>query len=146
MQQKSRHHWSIPTPQDWDAIAIDIAKLLKPGDIVALKGPLGAGKTTCVQALARALGAKKIPKSPTFSMLRTYAVRYATIKRLLHVDAYRIEREYDLLPLDLDAELAVQGTMLVLEWPERVPRWIGARQVKTLTIEVRARGRYASFG
>lgn len=134
-------NWSIPNEQTWSVVARDVASRLKPGDVLALQGPLGAGKTTFVQALAKVLGAKRVPKSPTFSMLRTYHVSHGKIKRLLHVDAYRIENERDLVPLDLDAELSAPGTILVLEWPENVKKWLSRHPHMTLKIAMQKNGR-----
>ena len=105
-----------------------VAAQLKAGDIVAIKGRLGAGKTTFVQALARLLGIKKDIQSPTFALMRSYPIhKRGELKRLLHVDAYRIEDERDLLPLDLDHELSDGQTALVLEWPEKIKNWIEHR-------------------
>lgn len=133
--------WNIPTPESWSIVAKAIASRLKDGDILMLLGPLGAGKTTFVQALAEELGAKKTPKSPTFSMLRTYAINKRGLKRLLHMDAYRIDNEADLLPLDLDEELYIPGTILVIEWPEQIPQWLKARKAHQLTISIAKEGR-----
>jgi len=137
MPRSSLREYTVPVVADWRIVARDIAATLKPKDILALQGPLGAGKTTFVQALAAAMGAQKTPKSPTFSMLRTYAVKQGTIRRLLHVDAYRIEYERDLVPLDLDEELAEGDAILVLEWPENVQKWLKGRAVKTLRISIK---------
>lgn len=112
---------------------------------MALQGPLGAGKTTFVQALAKELAAERVPKSPTFSMLRTYRVRHGAVRRLLHVDAYRIERERDLVPLDLDAELAAGDAILVIEWPERAAHWLKSRPHLTLRIGILKQGRKAEI-
>ena len=128
---------------DWPSVARDIATKLRPGSVLALQGPLGAGKTTFVQALASVLGATRVPKSPTFSMLRTYRVHRGPIRRLLHVDAYRIEHERDLAPLDLDVELSEPGTALVLEWPENVKKWLARRPHATLVIRIQKDGRTA---
>ncbi|MEN9558177.1 MAG: hypothetical protein RL141_546 [Candidatus Parcubacteria bacterium] len=135
--------WQIPTPEGWDAVARDIAALLQPGSILTLQGPLGAGKTTFVQALAKVLGVARMPKSPTFSLLRTYRVRQGSIRRLLHVDAYRIDDERDIVPLDLDNELSQGDAVLVLEWPEQVKRWVAARHPATLRITMTTNGREA---
>lgn len=135
--------WSIPDERGWEVVAKVIVDQLKPGSILTLQGPLGAGKTTFVQALAKALGAKRVPKSPTFSMLRTYPVKSGEVRRLLHVDAYRIEDEHDLLPLDLDAELSDGDAILVLEWPEQVKGWLKKRPHITLKIELKKEGRAA---
>lgn len=125
---KQRQQFKIPSEQDWGELADFVAAQLKAGDIVAIKGRLGAGKTTFVQALAKALGIKKNIQSPTFALMRSYPIpKRGELKRLLHVDAYRIEDERDLLPLDLDQELADGRTALVLEWPEKIKNWVGKK-------------------
>lgn len=139
-----KNTWKVQTVEQWHDVARDVAALLRPGDVLALQGVLGAGKTTFVQALAAAMGAVQMPKSPTFSLLRTYAVKQGTIRRLLHVDAYRIEDECDMVPLDLDEELADGDAVLVLEWPEQVPQWLKGRSaVKWLKVTITKDGREA---
>jgi tRNA threonylcarbamoyladenosine biosynthesis protein TsaE len=145
MNKKQQKFWDVPDESSWPVVALDVARTLKSGSILALQGELGAGKTTFVQALARALGTKRMPKSPTFSMLRTYPVKHGAIRRLLHVDAYRIDDEHDLVPLDLDAELLEPGTILVLEWPENVKTWLKKRKHVTLRIRMKGSGRIASL-
>lgn len=113
--------------EDWDLVAKAVADMLQPGSVLALSGPLGAGKTTFVQALARVLGSKEKPRSPTFSLVRSYKVR-APFFQLVHVDAYRIESEQDILPLGLDEFLAEPGTVLAVEWPERLAGWMSSRK------------------
>lgn len=135
--------WIIKTSEGWADVARDILSSLKAGSILALQGPLGAGKTTFVQALSKELSAKRVPKSPTFSMLRTYSVKHGAVRRLLHVDAYRIDDENDLIPLDLDAELSDGDAMLVLEWPEKIKGWLKKRSHETLTIKIKKDGREA---
>lgn len=132
-----KQEFTITTLEDWKLLAKDIAKLLKPGHIFALKGDLGAGKTTFVQALAEAMGSKNQPKSPTFSLMRTYGVKTASgIKRLIHVDAYRIETDEDFRVLDLDEELATGDAVLALEWPERVEGWIKKHEKQVLMFSI----------
>lgn len=127
-KNKTCKQFKIPSEQDWGELADFVAAQLKAGDIVAIKGRLGAGKTTFVQALARLLGIKKDIQSPTFALMRSYPIpKRGELKRLLHVDAYRIEDERDLLPLDLDHELSDGQTALVLEWPEKIKNWIEHR-------------------
>ncbi len=106
---------------DWRAVADILAPLLMPGTILALSGNLGAGKTTFVQILAEMLGSRRVPQSPTFALMRSYPTKNL---RLIHVDAYRLEDERELLPLDLDEELADRQSILVLEWPERIEKWV----------------------
>ncbi len=115
--------------EDWCEVALRVRALLAPGVVVALSGPLGAGKTTFTQVLATELGIRETPQSPTFSLLRTYRIPKGIngVSRMVHVDAYRIEDESDLLPLDLDAELEDGKTFLMIEWPEKISRWIQRR-------------------
>lgn len=122
---------------DWQIIAEKIVRYLSPGTILALNGPLGVGKTTLVQAIAKELGSVSEPKSPTFALLRIHQIKPNSqgVLRLVHVDAYRIEDERDLLPLDLEAELTEPGTVLAIEWSERIPRWM-ARQKKVIPITI----------
>lgn len=117
-------------------MAQTVAKDLRPGMILALSGPLGAGKTTFVQALSRVLGAKGNPRSPTFSLVRSYAVKAGDIKTLVHVDAYRIEDERDILPLGLDEYLSEPGTVVAIEWSERIANFIRATKVPVLSIAI----------
>ncbi len=115
----------LETILDGDAFVSTLLPMLHPHTILALSGPLGAGKTTCVQALARALGISRIPTSPTFSLVRTYPVKHhPSIKKLIHVDAYRIEYEEDIRVLGLEELLLEEGTLLCLEWPENVAKWL----------------------
>lgn len=107
--------------EDWDVVAHAIAEQLKPGMAIRLTGPLGAGKTTLVQALAKLLGAKGVPRSPTFSLMRTYLVnKRIGIKRLIHIDAYRLESASDAHALGLDEEMAGGDTVLAVEWAEKL--------------------------
>jgi tRNA threonylcarbamoyladenosine biosynthesis protein TsaE len=137
--------WNISSIKGWDRVAKHVASSIGDGDIIAIQGPLGAGKTTFIQTLARKLHAKRAPKSPTFSMLRTYAIERKGLTRLLHVDAYRIDNEADLLPLDLDEELYVPGTVLAIEWPENVPEWLSNRPIHRLIVEMRKYGRKVTY-
>ena len=119
-------NFTVEKLDDWQAVAQAVASELKPGMILGLSGPLGAGKTTFVQYLADELGAVTRPKSPTFSLLRIHELRATSyeLRRLIHIDAYRLERAIDLLPLNLEEELAEPGTVVVIEWPENVRDWL----------------------
>jgi tRNA threonylcarbamoyladenosine biosynthesis protein TsaE len=137
--------WNIQFVEEWSDLAREVAGRLRPGDVLTLQGPLGAGKTTFVQALATVMGAQKTPKSPTFSMLRSYAVMQGKIRRLLHVDAYRIHHEHDLVPLDLDEELAMGDAVLVLEWPENIPKWLRGRKGMALRLSLKGELRHVTL-
>ena len=123
--------WEVPTAQDWIGVAQSLISHLKPGTILALSGNLGVGKTTFVQTIARELGIERQIQSPTFSLMRSYTLKKPIrgIKRLIHVDAYRIKQEHELAVLDLDEELADGKSILCIEWPENVVSWLQAHQV-----------------
>jgi len=98
------------------ALAEDIAAVLRPGDLVALEGDLGAGKTTFARALVRALADDplfEVP-SPTFTLVQSYDLPRLSVA---HLDLYRLVDPSELDELGLD-ELLVHGAALV-EWPGR---------------------------
>ncbi len=92
-----------------------LAALVRGGDAVALAGELGAGKTTLVAGLARALGAGPA-SSPTFSLVHEYAGGRLVV---WHVDLYRIEREAELVELGLDDILGDPRGVCLVEWADR---------------------------
>jgi tRNA A37 threonylcarbamoyladenosine biosynthesis protein TsaE len=66
--------------------------------------------------------------------MRIYKTRQTGLRRLMHIDAYRIEDAKDLIVLDLDEELAVPGTVLLIEWPENIKQWLKGR--KTIKVKI----------
>lgn len=102
-------------------LGADYAKGLKPGDVVALEGDLGAGKTHFVKGVASAFGvAEADVTSPTFSIIQEYRGRGVTV---YHIDAYRIGHESELRNLGIEEILYGDGICLV-EWPSRLGRWL----------------------
>jgi tRNA threonylcarbamoyladenosine biosynthesis protein TsaE len=93
-----------------------LGALLKPGDLVALVGDLGSGKTTLVQGIAAGWGTFDQVSSPTFVLVNVY--RHTDGLRLFHLDAYRLNGSTEAIELDTDTMLD-QGPMIV-EWAERV--------------------------
>jgi tRNA threonylcarbamoyladenosine biosynthesis protein TsaE len=87
---------------------------LQSGDVVLLKGELGAGKTTFVRGVAQGAGSAAPVASPTFQLVRIYPGRV----QLAHVDLYRVENSAELTGLGLE-ELVTQGAVVV-EWGERL--------------------------
>lgn len=108
----------LKTLKDTEKLATQIANKLKGGSIMALVGELGAGKTTFVQALARALGVKRVVKSPTFTVLQTYKTSGGLT--LCHVDAYRISDPQELEALGFFDYLNDPNTITVIEWANRI--------------------------
>ena len=97
-------------------VGMRLGALLQPGDLVALVGDLGSGKTTLVQGIAAGWGSLDPVSSPTFVIVNVY--RHSMGLRLFHLDAYRLNGSTEALDLDLDLMLD-QGPMIV-EWAERV--------------------------
>jgi tRNA threonylcarbamoyl adenosine modification protein YjeE len=91
-----------------------LARSLRPGDVVALRGNLGAGKTTFARALVRALHGAGDATSPTF----VFWHRYEGVPAVNHIDLYRVEREDEMTELGLEDAFDPAAIVLV-EWPER---------------------------
>ena len=109
-------------------LAARLALFLRPGDIVALRGDLGAGKTSFARALIRALsgadGAEREVPSPTFTLVQSYDT---SAGRVHHFDLYRIVSPDELTEIGWDEALA-DGVVLV-EWPERAGSLMPARRL-----------------
>ena len=118
-----------------EALGRALATSLRVGDVVALFGALGAGKTTLCRGVLRGLGHLGDVASPTFPIVLAYAPP-ATRLPLWHVDLYRIEAPGELEELGLD-EGKAEAAMLI-EWPERLPRlWDDALR---LSLDIRPDG------
>jgi tRNA threonylcarbamoyladenosine biosynthesis protein TsaE len=101
----------LPTPDDTRALGVALAGLFRPGDLVVLVGPLGAGKTALTQGVGDALGVREPVTSPTFVIARVH--RGGRLP-LVHVDAYRLGGVADVDDLDLDA--STDESVTVVEW------------------------------
>lgn len=120
---------SFPLPDEVATAALGarLAAAARPGDVIALHGDLGAGKTTLARALIRALaGPDTEAPSPTFTLVQTYATPGLAI---WHFDLYRLENPGEARELGL--EEAVDG-LAVIEWPERL-----GRDLPRMRLEVR---------
>ena len=106
---KSSH--VLPEPADTHALGVELAGILRAGDLVVLVGPLGAGKTALTQGIGVGLGVREPVTSPTFVIARVH--RGGRVP-LVHVDAYRLGSVADVDDLDLDASAAESVT--VVEW------------------------------
>ena len=108
----------LPTVDDTRGFGRQLAALLRPGDLVILDGPLGAGKTALAQGIGAGLGVRGQVTSPTFVIARVHqpdADRGGRVP-LVHVDAYRLGGVAELDSLDLDASL--EESVTVVEWGE----------------------------
>lgn len=95
------------------ALGAQLAKVLRPGDVVAFSGPLGVGKSTLVRAIIGSLGYEGEIPSPSFAIVQPYE---DLSPPLWHVDLYRIESADELTELGLDS---LADAVLLVEWPER---------------------------
>jgi tRNA threonylcarbamoyladenosine biosynthesis protein TsaE len=101
----------LPEPADTRALGSALGELVRPGDLIVLVGPLGAGKTALTQGLGEALGVREPVTSPTFVIARVH--RGGRVP-LVHVDAYRLGSVADVDDLDLDA--SADESVTIVEW------------------------------
>jgi len=118
----------LSTPEATEEFGRALAGRLLPGDVVALFGALGAGKTTLARGILAGLGHDSDVASPTFPIVLPYGPPDTRLP-VWHVDLYRIEHEGELDELGLD-EAREEGVLLI-EWPERLPSlWPGTLELR----------------
>ena len=101
--------------------SLDSARDKSHATVIALRGDLGAGKTTFVQALGKALGITETMQSPTYVLMKKYQIKKVSpFKQLIHIDAYRLEKPEEFAALKPEQFLQDPKTLVVVEWPEKV--------------------------
>jgi len=88
--------------------------------IIALKGDLGAGKTTFMQGFAQGLKIKDNILSPTFIIFNRYSLKLDKFKNLYHFDCYRIEKEEEVINLEFEEIISNKENIVCIEWPENI--------------------------
>lgn len=130
------HTVELTAETDLDEVVREVLAQVTPHDdratVLALRGDLGAGKTTFTQHLARALGVHEPVTSPTFVIMKGYELLDQPFAQLVHIDAYRIEAEAELQVLGFESVLSTPRTLVVIEWSEKLPTLLPA-EVTTLT-------------
>lgn len=104
------------TPQD----LVTSLTLGTEATVVALHGELGAGKTTFSQEVGKLLGVAENMHSPTFVIMKVYEIDFHGFKKLIHIDAYRLEKESELLHLGWEEIIKEPENLVLIEWPEKV--------------------------
>lgn len=138
----------VPDAEALREMAARLAGRLAPREgratVIALSGPLGAGKTTFAQGFARGLGVEEPVLSPTFVIQRSYAVptsaRRPPFRRLVHVDAYRLEDAAELSRIGFADVLRDARAAVLIEWPERVEA-IVPRDARRIVFDMDGDGR-----
>lgn len=144
------------SPRTTKALASTLARelmhrslTLPHATIIALMGPLGAGKTTFAQAFARAMGVRRNLPSPTFVFVRRYALRGSRYRNLFHVDAYRVKNATKkvIAPLGLLEELEKPENLFLIEWAENIRRALPPQTIRaTFRHATQAHQRVVTFG
>lgn len=129
------------SPEQTRRIGSRLGGALSGGDLVCLRGELGAGKTTFVQGMAQGWGSLDGVTSPTFILVNEY--RRPDGALLFHMDAYRLESGAAAMELDIDRMLT-KGA-LVVEWPGRVGSALPEEQLRVTMEEVAEEQRHIQF-
>lgn len=109
------------SPEETMNFAISFAKNLKGGEILALEGDLGSGKTTFTKGLAEGLKVLDTITSPTFVLLKDYPAKIDKKEiEFVHVDAYRVEMIEDIKSIGIEDFLDRDDVILVIEWADKI--------------------------
>ena len=109
--------------EETNKVASNFLNTLEIGNaatVVALQGDLGAGKTAFAQEVGKILGVEENLRSPTFVIEKIYKIDCNGFKNLIHIDAYRLEKESELLHLGWQELISELENLVLIEWPERV--------------------------
>lgn len=115
----------------------DLASKFKGGEVVALVGELGAGKTVFTKGLAQGLGYKKVITSPTFVLMKVYNPDNPVIKNFVHVDCYRIDSSDDLYGIGFNDYLGRKDTVVAIEWAEKVKDVLKKTKGKVVNVKIK---------
>src|SRR3989338_892367 len=123
--------------QETISLGQELALKLKGGDIVALHGELGAGKTTLVKGIAAGLGVKDDILSPTFTLMNVYHLTTLPPNHLttfVHIDTYRLKNEQELIEIGVEDYLGDPKTVCVIEWPEKIQKLLKGMKTTRVTL------------
>jgi tRNA threonylcarbamoyladenosine biosynthesis protein TsaE len=112
-------------PHETRALGAALGRAAAPGTVLALIGPLGAGKTQLAKGVAEGLGVRSVVNSPTFVLMNEHQGRL----RLFHIDAYRLDDPEEALAAGLLDEREVDG-VTVVEWADRLDGWLPTERIE----------------
>lgn len=108
--------------EETQALGRQLAAVLAPGDLVALSGDLGTGKTCLIQGIAAGLGVDDVVRSPTFVLVNVYAGRTPTGPLpVYHLDLYRLSSRAELEEIGASEFFDAADAVTLVEWADRVP-------------------------
>lgn len=116
-------------PKETQELGKKISADLKPGDVLALYGELGSGKTTFIQGIAQGLGIEKRVISPTFVFVRRYPINRQSLIALYHIDLYRIGKVADANGLGLEEIFNEEKAITVIEWAGRIKEILPKKRI-----------------
>lgn len=115
---------TVYTVDDLENTAKELLKNLTFSDdratVLGLAGDIGAGKTTLIKSLANILGVEENVTSPTFVIAKFYETKNESFKKLIHIDAYRIDDSSELDKIGWEEILKEPNSLVVVEWPTRI--------------------------
>jgi tRNA threonylcarbamoyladenosine biosynthesis protein TsaE len=129
--------FDLPDLAAMEGFGARIAAHLRAGDVIALSGPLGSGKTTLARAIIAALGHGGEVPSPTFTIVETYDLD----PPLVHADFYRLEHPREAEEIGLDDYR--EGAALLAEWPEKAGGFADEPGCLSIALEIAGSGRKA---
>ncbi len=128
--------WDSDSVEETERMGQILGGLLRPGDVVALFGELGSGKTVLVRGIAAGLGCPPSQvHSPSFTLVNEYVRRPRDAGRLAHVDLYRIRSEEELPGIGWD-EYVHSRHVVVVEWADRALRWLPRDHLRVSLVTV----------
>jgi tRNA threonylcarbamoyladenosine biosynthesis protein TsaE len=132
MQNPSPRELNVPTAEAMVELGASLASFWRPGDVVLLDGPLGAGKSTLVRGVLKGLGHQGVVRSPTFNLMQSFE----TDPPVLHVDLYRVASH-----AGLGIEDYLDTHVCLIEWPDRAAGLVEPAEAWRVRIEFAKKGR-----
>ncbi|MBL7022023.1 tRNA (adenosine(37)-N6)-threonylcarbamoyltransferase complex ATPase subunit type 1 TsaE [Patescibacteria group bacterium] len=130
---------SVKTKNEAETLNVgkELGASFKGGEVVALYGDLGAGKTIFTKGLAQGLGYKKVITSPTFVLMKVYGPDNPQIENFAHVDCYRVDSSEDLYGIGFNDYLGRKDTVMAIEWAEKVQDVLQKSKSKIVKVKIK---------